>query len=124
MKTEYPYYVSVKIDATDQSIIEKFCETFRAKNENLIQLFNQGYCYHFACILHNIFNGKIMYNDIDNHFACLYNGKLYDIAGEITYPFNDGYVDWTEYQRIEPLNSSRVINECIYLNINTIQYVK
>lgn len=103
----------------DRSIVEKFCETFRSKNENLIQIFNQGYCYHFACILHNIFNGKIMYNDIDNHFACLYDGKLYDIAGEINYPHNDGYVDWAEYQRIEPLNSSRVLNECVYLNINT-----
>lgn len=104
---------------TDRSIIEKFCETFRSKNKNLIQIFNQGYCYHFACILHNIFNGKIMYNDIDNHFACLYDGKLYDIAGEINYPHNDGYVDWEDYQRSEPLNSSRVINECVYLNINT-----
>lgn len=108
-----------KTEDNDRSIIEKFCETFRSKNKNLIQIFNQGYCYHFACILHNIFNGKIMYNDIDNHFACLYDGKLYDIAGEINYPHNDGYVDWEDYQRSEPLNSSRVLNECVYLNINT-----
>lgn len=101
-----------------ETLIDKFIKRFRSRNTELVTIFTEGYCYQFACILKNIFGGTILYNDIDNHFVCLYNGKLYDITGEIVYPNNTGYIDWEEYQKIEPLNSNRVIDQCIFINCN------
>lgn len=95
-------------------MIDKFIENFRNKNQCLVDIFTNGCCYHFACILNNIFSGFICYNDIDNHFAFMSNeGKLYDITGQIS---DDKYESWTLYKVKEPLNSSRIVKNCIYLN--------
>ena len=61
-------------------MIEKFINNFKKKHKDLEYLFTNGLCYQFTCILDKIFVGSIMYNDIDNHFAFLHNGKLYDIG--------------------------------------------
>lgn len=93
-------------------MINDFINRFKNKHKDLEYLFTNGLCYHFASILNNMFIGSIMYNDIDNHFAFLYNNKLYDITGEIK---KDNFVYWDIYKTKEPLNSGRVTNECIFL---------
>lgn len=97
---------------TKREIILKFIKLFQ--NDDTIEIFTTGCCYYFALILNTRFKGKIVYNDIDNHFAFKYEDRLYDITGEIT---NDlcklSYVNWEDYITIEPRNSERVIKDCI-----------
>lgn len=46
--------------------------------------FLNGYCYHFAHMLKNIFNnkGKVIYLFPHEHFVWYYKGRYYDCAGE------------------------------------------
>ena len=71
--------------------IEDFIENFRTKkgefNEDtsgdIIRLFVDGYCYHFAKILENAYPyGKVCKTWPMNHFVYKYNNKYYDIEGE------------------------------------------
>lgn len=79
------------------------------KNKGTIKTFTEGCCYWFAFILHTRFKGVIMYNDIDNHFACKIGNTIYDINGINT----DSFVEWDNYRKTEPLNADRVIRDCI-----------
>lgn len=100
--------------------IEIFIKKFKRDSNNekfLENHFTNGYCYHFAVILAALFGNEdyqsnIMYNPIDNHFATKYNNKLYDITGEIK--LTTDWVDWNRYKEFEPLDSERVIKNCIY----------
>lgn len=99
--------------------IEKFIETFKkdGNEKSLEEHFTCGYCYHFAVILAILFGGKcgskhIMYNPVENHFAVKIKNKLYDITGEII-P-NEHWYNWEQYKHFEPLDSKRVIEQCVY----------
>lgn len=96
-------------------MIQNFINNFKKKHKDLEYLFTNGLCYHFTSILEKLFIGNIMYNEIDNHFAFLYNGKLYDITGEID---NVNFEYWDVYKSQEPLNSSRIIQNCVFLEYN------
>jgi hypothetical protein len=64
--------------------IHLFIKNFKIQfNENeLIKVFTQGYCYHFAVILKNIYNeGRIVYSNSMGHFLLKYKNKYYDITG-------------------------------------------
>jgi len=55
--------------------IHLFIKNFKIQfNENeLIKVFTQGYCYHFAVILKNIYNeGRIVYSNSMGHFLLKY----------------------------------------------------
>lgn len=104
--------------------IDKFIAPFR--KPELIDIFTNGYCYYFAQILSTRFNSflwhptDIYYNPIDCHFACLIGNKLWDINGAIsddiieyqTNKFGHWY-KWKYYIDWEPLDSKRVIENCI-----------
>lgn len=104
--------------------IDKFIAPFR--KPELINIFTNGYCYYFAQILSTRFNSflwhptDIYYNPIDCHFACLIGNKLWDINGAIsddiieyqTNKFGHWY-KWKYYIDWEPLDSERVIENCI-----------
>ena len=81
------------------------------------EAFTQGCCFHFTTILLSVFgypdDSRIMYNDIDGHFATLINGRLYDITGEIS---SDGFVDWLRFCCKEPNRSLMIIDQCKYFN--------
>ena len=95
-------------------------------NEQAIEdLFERGYCYHFAVILSTIFRGTIMYNPVENHFATKilvetswYANEeemkeyLYDITGRLD--FTDAWVEWDRFREEEPLESEAIIAQCIY----------
>lgn len=88
------------------------------QNKGTVKTFTEGCCYWFACIL----NGwafmaadentyKIMYNQIDGHFACDINGDLYDVTGQIDYTKN--WEPWVLWCLREPVYRNVVIRDCI-----------
>ena len=87
--------------------VEKFKERHR---QELEEVFTCGYCYWFAFILCERFNGTIVYNPIDCHFAMKLDESIYDITGEIE---SKGFVDWKEYQSEEIADSLRAIKNMI-----------
>ncbi len=99
--------------------ILKFIKNFQ--NEGTIKTFTEGCCYWFALILWTRFKEmepepleyscRIMYNQIDGHFACEIAGELFDITGQIQYtkewePWVDWFINETEYRKI-------VVRDCI-----------
>ena len=73
--------------------------------------FSFGNCYWFAKILQLRFGGNIYYSPVENHFITRINYNNYDINGE--YRPTEFFYEWDNYQRIEPLDSARVIRDCI-----------
>ena len=98
--------------------INKFKSRFNDEKE-VENVFNNGYCYHFAIILAHLFgNGNcsnhLMYNPVDNHFAFLGNDyQLYDISGNIG-TIDNNWVNWEKYKKLDKLETNRIIKQCIY----------
>lgn len=101
---------------TKQDILN-FIKEFQ--NEGTIEKFSNGCCYWFALILEIRFKDlelnelpcRIMYNQIDGHFACDIDGNLYDITGQIDY--NDNWVPWVNWCLSEPSYRQVVVRDCI-----------
>lgn len=95
---------------TTRKEILKFISNF----EDGKDMFLHGCCYWFAKILHSrfLYDGKveIMYNRIDNHFAALINGRLYDASGEIP---KDGFIPWADMMNEDVYEWERIIHNCI-----------
>ena len=87
----------------------RFIENFQ--NLGTIDTFTQGCCYWFAVILKERFQGTIMYNPVDNHFASLIDGHLYDITGELT--IDGSWYEWEIYSKIDTLETDRIVRDCI-----------
>ena len=108
------------MQTTPEQFIQKFKDDFsknQKEKELLKEHFTCGYCYHFAVMLEGVFKHgnrsvDLMYNPVENHFAAKINEKLYDINGEIN--DTEEWMTWTEYQKFEPLDSERVIKNCLY----------
>lgn len=76
------------------------------------KLFLYGDCYWFAHILCERFQyAEIYYMPIRNHFIVYYQGKYYDITGQIT-P-KETPVKWSIFRAVEPLESMRIERFCI-----------
>lgn len=78
-----------------------------------------GGCYWFAVILKERFatyKPTIWYDTIRNHFLTEINNILYDAAGvnpaDNIYDYNEYYI-WQDYKNIDPVHSTRLINQCI-----------
>lgn len=52
-----------------------------------------------------------MYNEIDNHFAALYHGHLYDITGDITNQLKN-FIPYNELN--DEALKERIERDCIY----------
>lgn len=88
----------------------------RFNNPEVIKSFTNGDCYYFAHILKIRFGiGRIVYNEVDNHFGYLSHNKIYDITGIICENFSDDnlWQDWIFYMSNEPSNAKRIINDCV-----------
>lgn len=92
--------------------IEKFIEDFKAPHrEEIEDIFLHGYCYWFARMLTERFAGEIWYNPIENHFvAHIGHYGFYDISGRVR---KTGYALWSEYRKLDRLESDRIIRDCI-----------
>lgn len=92
--------------------ILNFISKFTKFNEKAItECFTLGNCFWFALILKERFCGKIYYMPVDNHFVTKIDDNYYDITGEVK-PTPSIYL-WEEYMKSEPLDSRRVIGDCI-----------
>ena len=93
-------------------------------NGPVIDCFTQGCCYWFAFILKERFQGKIVYDPVIGHFACMIGDTAYDIRGNIDKTYGPGFFNWYEwdtwelYANGEPSGArQQVIKDCI-LKIN------
>lgn len=89
----------------------------RFQNEGTIKTFTNGCCYWFAKILDERFNfvqSRIMYNEIDNHFATLIGINLYDITGNLG-DIRDlkGWEDWWYFIGKDKALTERIFRDCI-----------
>lgn len=95
--------------------IRNFKLTFN--EDELIRVFTQGNCYHFAVILKNIYcEGRIVYSKSMGHFLFKYKSKYYDITG--TVKVDDAiYFDTLYYEDVElhnTLTRGCVLKNCYY----------
>lgn len=76
------------------------------------ETFTSGCCYWFAKILADRFDGRIVYDSVNNHFAALTSAGIFDITGEITGDFK-GH-DWEWYRRFgDTIHAERIVRQCI-----------
>lgn len=88
-----------------------FINHFSSFGQPVIDCFTRGNCYWFASLLKERFpDGEIVYNIVDNHFGWRRAGMTYDITGAID---GSGFINWNEYQKIDPLHCSRIIHDCV-----------
>lgn len=97
------------------NFIEKFRKRFNDEQE-IKSVFTNGYCYHFAYLLAGLYEGFISYNPVDNHFGFVESktNSIWDITGNIGEFDNNSWRNWEEYKSEEPIESSRIIKQCIY----------
>lgn len=108
-----------KFKLTDENgwNIEQFIIDFRkgsTDEKEMAYFFTHGYCYHFACILAQLFDGEIVYNPVDNHFGFSDAAThcVWDITGAL--PYDAPWYKWEAYKEIEPIESKRIIEQCVY----------
>ena len=77
----------------------------------ITDLFSHGYCYHFAIILCNIFNGGLYYLPIENHFITKIGENYYDINGKVELK-EKSYL-WEKYKNFDELEFNRIVRDCI-----------
>lgn len=76
--------------------------------------FLHGFCYWFAIILRERFNGTIEYNPITNHFATRIGKHLYDASGKIS---SDGFELWEAYREQDALHTQHIERDCINFSL-------
>lgn len=78
--------------------------------------FLYGCCYWFARILFERFieeaTCELMYHVVDNHFATLIDGELYDASGNIS---SVGFIPWDKMQEYDSLLYDRIIKDTVYM---------
>lgn len=84
----------------------KFIDAFSDMKEHYLS----GKCYWFAVILRERFGGRIFYNQIDNHWACLIGGHLFDASGEID---QTGFEQWPGIIKDDTPYYNRLLSQCI-----------
>lgn len=95
-------------DREVRAFISRF--TNNGKSKEVIDAFSYGCCYWFAHILRARFDGDIVYDEIENHFATWINGRIYDITGDITGKYE--MLPWVGYDYDESLRN-RIVRDCI-----------
>ena len=89
-----------------------FINNFKKKYPDAMEdTFLHGYCYWFAKILAERFEGVIYYEPIDNHFIAYIENHFYDITGEVI-PSQKAR-PWSVYQLWDELETQRIIRDCI-----------
>ena len=93
---------------TVMHFIDRF--TDNGRNQAVIDTFAKGCCYWFAEILRQRFpSGQIVYDPVENHFACRISGKTYDVTGETDDHYR--FVSWADYP--DATEKRRIIRQCI-----------
>lgn len=102
--------------------VEQFISDMKKEfPEALEYTFYHGYCYWFALILSNRFNGKIWFNSKDVHFACMVGTDLYDVRGKIKFEWDsltgttgkENWTPWEDFQRDNYAAVQSIVDSCI-----------
>lgn len=75
--------------------------------------FLMGCCYWFAYILSIRFadySPVIVHDNVEAHFACCIEGRVYDIRGDIT-DMDYDWMPWDEYD--DETHKKRILEQCI-----------
>lgn len=72
-------------------------------------VFSNGFCYWFAKILEERFQGTILFDPFNVHFATLIDDCIFDINGLAD--TNNVWYNWEDYKHIEDVSS--IIHSCI-----------
>lgn len=89
------------------------------KNQGTIETFTCGCCFWFAYILQERFydidawheDVEIMYDQIENHFGCQIDGRVYDITGDVTDKYN--WQTWISVVDEDELHAEHIIRDCV-----------
>ena len=106
--------------------VESFITDFKKYNPKALEdTFYLGYCYWFAKILADRFQGEIWFNPDIVHFAtyieCDNKSMLYDIFGAIRIGYNSvtkqaeskQWMPWEELQQCNPETAQSITDSCI-----------
>ena len=94
------------------SVVEEFINDMKGKHaEAMEDVFGHGYCYWFAVILCERFDGEMFYLEVDNHWIVRIKGKFYDITGEVS---GEGAERWSEFVLRDPALRKRLYRDCIW----------
>lgn len=97
--------------------LSEFIDRFKFKHqEELIEVFSKGNCYHFTLILLHLFpNGEILFNWLLGHFVFRCNEKIYDITGDVTQDHKqENLVNFEQLSVIDPVWHKRLMKNCGY----------
>lgn len=112
---------TTKESMTNERVM-KFINDFtnNGKKEELIDTYTNGYCYWFAHMLADWalfqkerldFQIYVVYAEIENHFGCLINGRVYDVTGDVTDKYD--WKEWTKFYHRDELLGARIVRDCI-----------
>lgn len=91
--------------------VSRFLKRFHSSSD-IDDVFTRGCCYWFSYILFCRFEksgAKIMYSSVDNHFATMIGGRVYDITGDVT----DQYM-WENWENFgDSIEKKRIIRDCV-----------
>lgn len=94
------------------NFIDRFTRSgFRTE---VVDCFSNGCCYWFAKILESRFyldTAVVMYDQVENHFGCMINGRVYDITGDVTDDYNWDIWDKIFHEDISLYH--RIVRDCI-----------
>lgn len=83
------------------------------KRQQVVDAFTCGCCYWFARILYERFRlygaSEIVYDQVENHFGCRIDGRVYYICGDVTEQY-----DWDSWPiQGDPSHTNRILRDCI-----------
>ena len=99
-----------------QKEILDFIKHFSSFGEQVVDCFSNGNCFWFAEILRRRFpNSYIVYNSLENHFACSIDCNIYDITGVICHVYENQskWYPWRHYIKYDPTHAKRIQRDCI-----------
>lgn len=98
------------INRTVLDFIHRFTKSHDKTLSDVERCFTDGCCWWFAHILCERFRGEMVYDEVDGHFGCEINGRVYDITGDVTDTFRKTY--WSVFVEREPNLSVRILRRC------------
>lgn len=100
------------LSSTVRNSVLQFISRFTSNGqyEQVEEAFTCGCCYWFAFILISRFpNSTLMYDEIENHFAVMIDGVIYDITGDVTEKYEMS--PWEDLG--DDLLRARIVRDCI-----------
>lgn len=99
---------------TKREAVLFFINDFKKFNNNSVleDTFTRGYCYYFALILRERFDGTILYDRGEGHFVTKIGNYLYDINGDVTGKYPRKLLTKEEY-----MADPEILHGCIMKHI-------